>query len=187
MPTEAAAVVHSGGLFSVLHVAEQPSPDTVLPSSHCSSGSIIPLPHIGPVPVLDALGIFTLTGVGCYNDAHVVAFHPVTTGITDAAVSGWFCSVHEAFDSFPPDFIPLMIARDPVGGPPFPGSMGFADGSTGVPYILVRGEKVSPVLCGNGKLEPPEECDDGKTENGDGCSAACKIEIPTGVPADVLS
>mgnify|MGYP001558414324 CR=1 FL=1 len=134
-----------------------------------------------PVPVLDPLGIFTLTGVGCYNDAHVVAFHPVTTGITDAAVSGWYCSVHEAFDSFPPDFIPLVIARDPAPpAPPFPGSMGFADGSTGVPYILIRGEKVSPIRCGDTILDPTEECDDGNVLNGDGCSAACKIEIPTG-------
>lgn len=133
-----------------------------------------------PVPVLDVLGMFTVTGVSCYGDVHIVAVHAALAGLTDADLSSWFCSVHEAFDGFPTDFLPLAIALDPVGGPPLPGSMGFADGSHGVPYILVRGEKVSPILCGNGILEPTEECDDGNVLNGDGCSAACKIEIPKG-------
>jgi len=32
-------------------------------------------------------------------------------------------------------------------------------------------------ICGDGrKLGPPEECDDGNNEDGDGCSADCKIE-----------
>lgn len=133
-----------------------------------------------PVPILDPFGLFTVTGVGCYNDTHIVAVHPVLVGLTDAATSGWSCSVHEAFDSHPSDFIPLVIARDPAGGPPLPGSKCFADGSCGVPYILVRGEKVSPILCGNTTIEPPEECDDGNTVSGDGCSAACKKEKPAG-------
>ncbi len=133
-----------------------------------------------PVPVLDTVGLFTVTGVGCYNDTHIVAVDPTTTGLTDAATSGWSCSVHEAMDSFPSSFLPMIIALDPVGGPPFPGSMSFADGSHGVPYVLARGETLSPVACGNGILEPPEECDDGNVTNGDGCSAACKIEKPKG-------
>lgn len=34
-------------------------------------------------------------------------------------------------------------------------------------------------VCGNGVLEEPDEqCDDGNTDNGDGCSDACKIESP---------
>ncbi len=31
-------------------------------------------------------------------------------------------------------------------------------------------------LCGNGKLDPPEQCDDGNTTSGDGCNALCQIE-----------
>jgi len=31
-------------------------------------------------------------------------------------------------------------------------------------------------ICGNGKLEPPEECDDGNTTAADGCSPACIVE-----------
>jgi cysteine-rich repeat protein len=31
-------------------------------------------------------------------------------------------------------------------------------------------------ICGNGRLNAPEECDDGNAMDGDGCSAACAIE-----------
>ena len=31
--------------------------------------------------------------------------------------------------------------------------------------------------CGNGEPDPGEECDDGNTEDGDGCSAECKLEV----------
>jgi cysteine-rich repeat protein len=133
-----------------------------------------------PVPFLSTLGAFTVTGVGCYNDSHIVAVHPALAGLTDANLSNWSCSVHEAFDSFPSDFLPLAIAEG-IGGS---GSLTFPDGSFGVPYILARGEAVSPILCGNGLLETGEECDDGNVTNGDGCSAQCKIEIPTSFCGD---
>jgi cysteine-rich repeat protein len=31
-------------------------------------------------------------------------------------------------------------------------------------------------VCGNRAVEPPETCDDGNTEDGDGCSADCRLE-----------
>jgi hypothetical protein len=100
------------------------------------------------VPMLAGVstaGTFTVTGVpGCFNDAHIVASSPALTGLTDADLSNWSCSVHEAFDHRPTDFIALAIARDPIGGPPLPGSEPFPDGSSGVPYILARGE-IAPV------------------------------------------
>ena len=126
--------------------------------------------------MLDVIGLFTVTGVGCYNNVHIVAVHPALAGLTDAALSGWSCSVHEAFDSFPSAFLPLAIAKG-IGGT---GSLSFADGTFGMPYILARGETLAPILCGNGILEKGEECDDGNNVNGDGCSAACKVEIPKG-------
>ncbi len=92
-----------------------------------------------PVPLLDPFGDFTATGVGCYNDAHIVATHPALTSLTDSSLSNWSCSVHEAFDSFPDEFLPLVIAED-TGGSPLPGSMRFPDGTSGVPYVLARGE-----------------------------------------------
>jgi hypothetical protein len=88
-----------------------------------------------PVPMLDAFRPdgFTVTGVGCYNDAHVVATHPALEGLTDAELSNWSCSVHEAFDTWPADFTVLAIAKD------FGASYTGSDGTVGTPYILARG------------------------------------------------
>jgi cysteine-rich repeat protein len=134
-----------------------------------------------PVPLLDFLGVFTVTGVGCYNDAHIVATHPALAGLTDADLSNWSCSVHEAFDSFPAGFIPLAIAEGVTGA----GSLSFPDETSGIPYILASGEGVAPILCGNGKIDPPsEQCDDGNTASGDGCSSLCLTEAPVNDPPD---
>lgn len=95
-------------------------------------------PHT-PVPLLDAfvVGGFTVTGVGCFNDAHIVATHPALAGITDATLSNWSCSVHEAFDSWPvASFDVLAIARG-IGT-----SFTASDGSVGTPYIIARGVTV---------------------------------------------
>ena len=90
-----------------------------------------------PVLVLDQFGTgFRVSGVGCFNDAHIVATHPALVGLTDASLSNWSCSVHEAISDFPSDFLPLAIAE----GVPGPGSMTFPDGSSGIPYIVARGE-----------------------------------------------
>ena len=91
-----------------------------------------------PVPVLDPFGTFTVTGVGCYNDAHIVASHPALAGLTDTSISNWSCSVHEAFDAWPKTgagaFTVLAIARN-IGT-----SYTAPDGSVGTPYVLARGE-----------------------------------------------
>lgn len=132
-----------------------------------------------PVPLLEPFqsattGVFTVRGVGCFNNAHKVATHPALAGITDVTLSNWGCSVHEAFDHFPTDFLPLAIARGSLGS----GTVSFADGSTGVPYIMARGRTLVPANCGNAVVESPEQCDDGNTTNCDGCSAQCKTENP---------
>jgi len=89
------------------------------------------------VDVLSPFGTFTVEGVGCYNDAHIVATHPALLGMTDASISNWSCSVHEAFSAWPADFAVLAIARN-IGS-----SYTAADGSVGTPYILARGEGLS--------------------------------------------
>ncbi|MCK4553333.1 hypothetical protein KAT80_03955 [Candidatus Pacearchaeota archaeon] len=33
------------------------------------------------------------------------------------------------------------------------------------------------ISCGNGDINPGEECDDGNTDDGDGCSSTCTIEV----------
>jgi len=119
-------------------------------------------------------GTFSVRGVGCFNNAHKVADHPALTGITDTTLSNWGCSVHEAFDHFPTDFLPLAIARGSLGA----GTIDFPGGISGIPYIMARGRTLVPDFCGNGIVEAPEECDDGNTTNCDNCSAQCKIEHP---------
>lgn len=133
------------------------------------------------VPILDIFGSFEVRGdlnseeeENCYDEVHIVARNQVLDGITDQILSNWSCSVHEAFVTFPSSgsesFIPLAIAQ----GVPGEGSRDFSDGTSGIPYIIVRG--ASPIGCGNGKLDPGEECDDGNTKDGDGCNSACRFE-----------
>ncbi|MFL6172272.1 MAG: cutinase family protein [Marmoricola sp.] len=69
----------------------------------------------------------------CYNIAHIVATHPALDGLSDGYMSGWGCSVHEVFDSWPGDFQVLAIAKD-LGS-----SFTASDGTVGSPYILASG------------------------------------------------
>jgi hypothetical protein len=111
-----------------------------------------------PVPLLDAFetvpGQFTVTGVGCYNNAHIVATSPALVGLTDANLSNWSCSVHEAFDRWASDFTVLVIARN-IGT-----SYTAPDGSVGTPYVLARGN----ITAGDISLSPTTQdvCTGGK-------------------------
>lgn len=90
-----------------------------------------------PIPMLAGLGTFTATGVACHNDAHIVATHPALSGLTDADLSNWSCSVHEGFDAWPSlEYEVLAIAERADGNYTAP------DGSVGFPYILARGVDV---------------------------------------------
>ena len=100
------------------------------------------------IPVLDQFGTFTSVGVDCYNDAHIVATHPALAGLTDASLSNWSCSVHEAFAAFPSSFLTLAIAENISG----PYTRTYPDGTFGVPYILARGEGLVPIGGGCGEV-----------------------------------
>jgi hypothetical protein len=99
--------------------------------------------HIGPEPVelLAGFGNFVVRAVGpdsCPSDAHKVADHPALAGLDDTYLSGWGCSTHEFFDSWPGSFQPLAIIQDatPIGTPdPYVAD----DGSEGYVYIVARG------------------------------------------------
>jgi hypothetical protein len=95
-------------------------------------------PAMTPIPLLDAFvpGGFTMTHVpGCFNPVHIVATHPSMATLTDALLSNWNCSVHEAFDSWPLSFEVMAIATT--------GTVYTAtDGTVGTPYILARGVTV---------------------------------------------
>jgi cysteine-rich repeat protein len=127
---------------------------------------------LSPVPVLSYFGSFVAQSAGsCFNNAHIVAVHPALSGLTDAFLSNWSCSVHETFATFPTGtFVPLAIALESG-----PGTLPFADGTSGIPYILARG--ATPVKCGDGVVQSPEECDDGASNGtcGDKCSSICKL------------
>jgi PKD repeat protein/lysophospholipase L1-like esterase len=95
-------------------------------------------PHT-PVPLLEHLSTrgstprFTVHHPPCYDGEHVVAEHSAFLTFTDELLSGWGCSVHEAFDKFPSDFVVLAIDRNGEAAYVAP------DGEPGTPYILVRG------------------------------------------------
>jgi hypothetical protein len=109
---------------------------------HASSG----MTH--NIPVLDQFGTFTAVGVDCYNDAHIVATHPALGALTDANLSNWSCSVHNAFAAFPSSFLTLAIAENISG----PYTQTYPDGTFGVPYILARGEGLVPIGGGCGEV-----------------------------------
>lgn len=129
------------------------------------------------VEALSYFGTITVRGqLACYNDAHLVANSSALGSLDDSALSDWSCSVHEVFTSYPTTglfgFEPLAIAEGATGD----GQKDFADGSNGIPYIIVKG--ATPAGCGNGVWDPTleEECDDGPL-NGTPesfCSSSCK-------------
>src|SRR5918992_75993 len=88
-----------------------------------------PLPMLYGLPGGDE---FRIAGAGCYEQAHIIAEHPVIDQLTDSILSNWGCSVHNTFTAYPEGFIPLAIALGQ-------GDYVAPDGTVGFPYILVRG------------------------------------------------
>ncbi len=67
-------------------------------------------------------------------------------------------------------------ANEVVVRPPF-AENAFVLGEVVPPVTPVEADLPTCTGCGNGVTEnPPEECDDGNNEDGDGCSAQCRIE-----------
>ena len=131
--------VHSGGILienGIRFAANQPDKTGLYLTLSCYYHGA---PTGSPVPVLDRFGGFTIYDTDCYNQVHIVRTHPAMATLTDAALSGWDCSVHEGFQSWPSDFDVLAMAEG--AGTTYTGP----DLSTGAPYILVRGEGLLPV------------------------------------------
>jgi len=61
-------------------------------------------------------------------------------------------------------------------------------GAVGLAWVLLAVPLAEPAragaeeLCGNGVLDGDEQCDDGNLEDGDGCSATCRIRLCLAVP-----
>jgi uncharacterized repeat protein (TIGR01451 family) len=90
--------------------------------------------------VMDQFGSFSVQYMGS-DSIHIVAVHPALNGLTDALLSNWGSSTHLKFVTFPSNFIPLAIQTNGTN----PGLMTFADGTSGTPFLLVRGSGVQPV------------------------------------------
>jgi hypothetical protein len=87
------------------------------------------------VPLLAGIGGFTVQGNGvCNNQVDIIAESPALIGLTNAMLSNWSCSVHEVFDTWPSNFIPLAIATDGTNK-----TFTAPDGTQGIPYILASG------------------------------------------------
>lgn len=135
--------------------------------------------NITTIKALSYFGTFYVRGrLACYNDAHLVATADELTTVDDSKLGNWSCSVHEVFTEYPKlgiapgtdGFEALAIARNATGD----GEETYADGSAGIPYIIARG--ATPVGCGDGVVNSPEECDNGTLNGtpGNPCSASCK-------------
>ncbi|HYI15235.1 MAG TPA: PKD domain-containing protein, partial [Thermomicrobiales bacterium] len=92
------------------------------------------------VPVLEVLrpGEFRVQGAGCYDPAHFTASHPAFSGLTDANLTGWACSVHETFNVIPSDFVVITAALGI-------GTYVNTDGSIGQPHIVASGTNITPI------------------------------------------
>ncbi|MCA9773425.1 MAG: DUF4215 domain-containing protein, partial [Myxococcales bacterium] len=124
------------------------------------------------VSVLDRLGTFRVKGqlqFGCPQNSHIVADHPALAGLADSHLSNWTCSVHEGFLEYAPSFNVLAISLDLTS------SYVASDGTTGLPYILARGQQLVPIGCGDGVVEGDEQCDDGNPVEDDDCTNRCRL------------
>jgi cysteine-rich repeat protein len=136
---------------------------------------------VATVEALSYFGTFEVRGqLSCYDKVHIVASSPAIDTLTDAYLSNWSCSVHEAFSAYPSVGINGFQAIAIADGVVFPGTQTYGDGHSGLPYIITRG--ATPAGCGDGKWDGAvgEECDDGNVVDGDGCSKSCKCE--SGLP-----
>ncbi|KAH6667999.1 hypothetical protein B0J14DRAFT_176321 [Halenospora varia] len=133
--------------------------------------------EVANVDALSYFGTFEVRGqLSCYDKVHIVASSPAIDTLTDAYLSNWGCSVHEAFSAYPSVGLNGFQAIAIADGVVAPGTQNYGDGHSGLPYIITRG--ATPAGCGDGHWDPSigEECDDGNVIDGDGCSKSCKCE-----------
>ena len=140
-----------------------------------------------PVPLLNGLtsysgpNLFTVGGAPCAGNIAIVAQSGPTSGMNDGMLSGWECSVHEFFNAFPPDYLPLAIATDPsvpqtYTAPDVGGSGATVSGS---PYIMMAGPGVS-VRPTNGPTSGEIQGGTPGSENGTTCSSSSPVNCATG-------
>jgi hypothetical protein len=175
----AGAVSGATGVYLDLNCAYDDAP----------SGTTVPI--LSGLTSQGATGQFTVEGYdspalkplndgtgACATDVNIVASTGPTSGLTDADLSDWNCSVHEAFTSFPSDYTPMALAPTSSG---FPSSYCADDVQTGEeacgsPYILVSGGGVS--VSSNILLSPSSQ--DAATSPGSPGSATVTATVTSG-------
>ena len=140
-----------------------------------------------PAPLLNGLtsyagpNQFTVGGAPCAGNIAIVAQSGPTSGMTDPMLSGWECSVHEFFNQFPPDYLPLAIATDPSVPQTYTAPDVGASGATvsGSPYIMMAGPGVT-VRPTNGPTQGELQGGSAESENQTTCSAGFPVNCATG-------
>lgn len=90
-----------------------------------------------------AADAFHTTGAPCAGAISIIAASGPTAGLHDSDLSDWGCSVHEYFNKFPSDFIPLALATDAPTKNYEGKDVDTGLSVTGSPYILVAGSPLS--------------------------------------------
>lgn len=101
-----------------------------------------------PVPILDGLstkgaGQFTVDSAPCEGAISIVAQSGPTSGLKDADLANWGCSVHESFSKWPSDYTPLALATDAPQKLYCANDVETGAQACGEPYIMLSGGGVT--------------------------------------------
>ena len=111
----------------------------------CSSSSdgAPDYPFLDGLSTHNAPGAFQASVPPCEGNIAIVAQSGPTTGLHDADLSNWSCSVHQSFSAWPSDFTPLAIATDAPTQPYCANDVDTGALACGQPYILLAGGGVT--------------------------------------------
>jgi hypothetical protein len=90
-----------------------------------------------------AAGSFQSQYAPCEGAISIVAQSGPTSGLHDADLADWGCSVHQSFATWPSDYTPLAIATDAPQKPYCATDVDTGATACGEPYILVAGSGVT--------------------------------------------
>jgi hypothetical protein len=101
-----------------------------------------------PYAFLDGLtthtaGSFTTEYAPCFGAISIVAQSGPTSGLHDADLSNWGCSVHQSFKTWPSDYTPLAIATESSTKPYCATDVDTGALACGQPYILIAGSGIT--------------------------------------------
>lgn len=100
-------------------------------------------PFLDGLSTHNAPGAFQAQGPPCEGNIAIVAQSGPTSGLHDADLSNWSCSVHQSFSVWPSDFTPLAIATDAPSQPYCANDVDTGMLACGQPYILLSGGGVT--------------------------------------------